>query len=231
MQELRFTGFLSDSLTVQTCFLVGGLGSSLYLLDFLRSRLMSLEVKQPDVRSLHFVRLFDLFSYTAIMKGAVLYKLGLDLVRTRVMRSSYGTEIRVTFKEGVHPEYRKVYDYDRLPRCDGYMYWFAKKVFPSFGRYLTYRVFPLKAELLWRRAYIQTIIRVLPSTCPVILFGYANRTTLLNTWRKEVFWSVGARTHFSDEAKCQAHSGSQRPSAIRMGNSEGYEWHLSKGPL
>jgi len=35
----------------------------------------------------------------------------------------------------------------------------------------------------------------------------------------------------SDEAKCQAHSGSQKPSAISMGNSEGYEWQLPKGPL
>jgi len=137
VQGLRSTSFLCHSLTLQTCFLVGGLGSSLYLLDFLRSKLKSLDVKQPDVRWPHFVCPFDWFSYTAIMKGAVLYKLGLDLVRTRVMRSSYGTEIRVTFKEGVHPEFRKVYDYDRLPRCDGYMYWFAKKVFTSLWRYLT----------------------------------------------------------------------------------------------
>jgi hypothetical protein len=61
------------------------------------------------------------------MKGAVLYKLGLDLVRTRIMRSSYGTELRLSFKEGIHRESRKVYDYDNLPRCEGCMYWFAKK--------------------------------------------------------------------------------------------------------
>ena len=62
------------------------------------------------------------------MKGAVLYKLGLDLVQTRVLRYSYGTEGFVPFKEGYHPEGRKVLDLEGVARCEGVLHWFAKKV-------------------------------------------------------------------------------------------------------
>lgn len=64
----------------------------------------------------------------AIMKGAVLYKLGLDLVRNRVIRVSYGTEQRLPFQEGRHPESRRIWDLDGYPKCEGVMHWFAKKV-------------------------------------------------------------------------------------------------------
>jgi hypothetical protein len=63
------------------------------------------------------------------MRGAVLYKLGLDLVTDRVMRVSYGTQMRVPFREGYHPASRKEIGYDGLPRCGGVMHWFAKKVY------------------------------------------------------------------------------------------------------
>jgi hypothetical protein len=68
------------------------------------------------------------FRYSAIMKGAVLYKLGLDFVKDRVMRVSYGTTTRIPFEEGYHPDSRKVMDYDGIARCRGVMHWFAKKV-------------------------------------------------------------------------------------------------------
>jgi len=63
------------------------------------------------------------------MRGAVLYKLGLDLVKDRVMRVSYGTATRAPFREGYHPISRKVTDYEGSPKCTGVMHWFAKKVF------------------------------------------------------------------------------------------------------
>jgi len=40
-----------------------------------------------------------------------------------------------------------------------------------------------------------------------------------------------AKAHFSDEARGQAYSGSQKSSTISMGYSEGCEWRLSTGPL
>jgi len=64
------------------------------------------------------------------MRGAVLYKLGLDFVKDRVMRASYGTVMRVPFREGYHPESRKEIDFDGKPRCSGVIHWFAKKVLP-----------------------------------------------------------------------------------------------------
>lgn len=71
------------------------------------------------------------------MRGAVLYKLGLDLVKDRVMRVSYGTAARVPFREGYHPISRKVMDYEGNPRCTGVMHWFANKVFAPKGPELT----------------------------------------------------------------------------------------------
>jgi hypothetical protein len=62
------------------------------------------------------------------MKGAVLYKLGLDLVRNRVMRVSYGIEQRLPFQEGRHPESLRVIGLEGHSMCEGIMYWFAKKV-------------------------------------------------------------------------------------------------------
>jgi hypothetical protein len=61
----------------------------------------------------------NLTSYTAIMRGAVLHKLGLDFVKNRMIRVSYGTENRVPFQEGRHLASRRVLDYDGLPRCKG----------------------------------------------------------------------------------------------------------------
>ena len=62
----------------------------------------------------------------------MLYKLGLDFVKDRVMRVSYGTASRVPFRHGYHPVSRKEIDYDGRPRCGGVMQWFSKKVRPSY---------------------------------------------------------------------------------------------------
>jgi hypothetical protein len=73
------------------------------------------------------------------MRGAVLYKLGLDFVKDRVMRVSYGTSARVAFEEGYHPISRKVTDYDGYARCSGVMHWFAKKVTLRWKTPLTFQ--------------------------------------------------------------------------------------------
>jgi hypothetical protein len=64
------------------------------------------------------------------MRGAVLYKLGLDFVKDRIMRMSYGVRMRSWWRQGYHPESRRVVGLDGEPRCRGVMDWYAHKVHP-----------------------------------------------------------------------------------------------------
>lgn len=110
--------------------MVGGLGSNLYLSKFLESELKGLiAVKQPETgfRIIGEIRANG-DSYSAIMRGAVLYKLGLDFVKDRMMRLHYGVSVNVIFVAGDHPEYRKVTDLAGNVRCRGVMDWFINKV-------------------------------------------------------------------------------------------------------
>jgi hypothetical protein len=64
------------------------------------------------------------------MKGAVLNKLGLKLVKWRIMRASYGLVADPIFVAGQHPEDRKFRDkVDGNVRCKGVMRWCVTKVF------------------------------------------------------------------------------------------------------
>lgn len=67
------------------------------------------------------------------MRGAVLYRLGVDLVKERVMRASYGTTMDPLFRSRYHPEDRRFKDCDGKERCASVMCWFANKArsFPS----------------------------------------------------------------------------------------------------
>ena len=62
------------------------------------------------------------------MRGAVLYKLGLNFVKERLMRRSYGACVQVLFSSGYHPEHLKVECIDGVIRCDRVMDWFVQKV-------------------------------------------------------------------------------------------------------
>lgn len=62
------------------------------------------------------------------MRGAVLYKLGLDFVKDRVMRLSYGVITRVQFRPGYHPQSRRYIPIEGTVSCKGVMDWFAHKV-------------------------------------------------------------------------------------------------------
>jgi hypothetical protein len=64
------------------------------------------------------------------MRGAVLYKLGLDFVKDRIMRRSYGVAMNVAFRAGHHPTSRKVTSLDGVVRCEDVMHWYAYKVIP-----------------------------------------------------------------------------------------------------
>jgi hypothetical protein len=67
---------------------------------------------------------------SAITRGAVLYKLGLNLVKEHVMRVHYGVATLVPF-EGHHPKELKIESNDGKPACKDVMLWYANKVLYS----------------------------------------------------------------------------------------------------
>lgn len=110
-------------------FLVGGLGSSLYLSKFLQAKLKSvIEVKQPEEGLLPFQDLQLIDRYSAIMRGAVLHKLGLDYVKERIMRAHYGTSVSMPFRYGIDPPNLKYVNASGEERCNRVMEWLAHKV-------------------------------------------------------------------------------------------------------
>jgi hypothetical protein len=66
-------------------------------------------------------------SMSAITRGAVLYKLGLNLVKEHVMRVHYGVATWVPL-EGHHPRGLRIRSNDGKPVCKDVMLWFANKV-------------------------------------------------------------------------------------------------------
>jgi hypothetical protein len=62
------------------------------------------------------------------MRGAVLYGLGLHLVKERFMRRSYGVTSHPTFISGHHPQHRRFVDVDGTERCKDVMDWYASRV-------------------------------------------------------------------------------------------------------
>jgi len=73
-------------------------------------------------------------SHTAIMKGAVLYRLGMNSVRERVMRDNYGLSCTQIFRQRVHPESSKFIDPRGDLRTNKGVIWLANKVIsPEIG--------------------------------------------------------------------------------------------------
>jgi hypothetical protein len=64
------------------------------------------------------------------MRGAVLHGLGLNLVKERLMRRSYGVTTRPIFIPGKHPEALRFTDVDGTIRCRDVMEWYSIKVPP-----------------------------------------------------------------------------------------------------
>jgi hypothetical protein len=63
------------------------------------------------------------------MRGAVLYKLGLDFVKDRIMRRNYGVAMNVVFRPGYHPAHRRITGLDGVVRCENVMDWYGNKVY------------------------------------------------------------------------------------------------------
>lgn len=68
--------------------------------------------------------------YTSIVRGAVLYKMGLNIVKERLMRRNYGVYGDIIFNPGHHPKDRKYVDLAGVDRCRGTILWYAYKVIP-----------------------------------------------------------------------------------------------------
>lgn len=67
------------------------------------------------------------FRTGAVMRGAVMHGLGLNLVRERLMRRSYGVVSQPIFRPGVDPQSRRFVDIAGVARCRGVMDWYARK--------------------------------------------------------------------------------------------------------
>lgn len=108
---------------------MGGLGSNIYLYRFLKAKLEgTIEVIQPE--SGYYLPIFKLKvdRISAVMLGAVLYKLGLDTVKSRIMRRSYGVVYNVEFLPGYHPPSQRYVCLDDVTRCQHVMNWYVRKV-------------------------------------------------------------------------------------------------------
>ena len=62
------------------------------------------------------------------MKGAVLYRLGMNSVKERMMRDNYGLSCNQIFRQGVHPESSKYVDARGEIRTNVGVEWIANKV-------------------------------------------------------------------------------------------------------
>ena len=62
------------------------------------------------------------------MRGAVLSGLGLNFIKERVMRRSYGVTSHPVFMSGQHPVSRRFVDVDGTIRCRDVMSWYVVKV-------------------------------------------------------------------------------------------------------
>jgi hypothetical protein len=114
---------------IQVLFLVGGLGSNIFLMKYLQSRIKNgVVVKQPgagyfSLRSAD----FENSRYTAIMRGAVMSELGLK-VSEHIMRRHYGIQTNIPFKEGEHPQDLKILKVNGLYYCSRVFKWLTQMV-------------------------------------------------------------------------------------------------------
>ena len=119
---------------VQVLFLVGGLGSNIFLMKYLQSRIKNgVVVKQPGAGYFSFSSAdFENSRYTAIMRGAVMSELGLK-VSEHIMRRHYGIQTNIPFKEGEHPEELKILKVNGLYYCSRVLRWLTQMVGHCFN--------------------------------------------------------------------------------------------------
>jgi len=65
------------------------------------------------------------------MRGAILHKVGLDVVKERVMRRHYGISTSKSFRYDHDPDRLKYTGPDGETMCRDVMGWYARKVIPE----------------------------------------------------------------------------------------------------
>ena len=113
-------------------FLVGGLGSNTFLRKFLRQCLPpDVYVKQPLDRCPLLNLTYN--SWSAVVRGAVMYGLNSKVVRERILRRHYGIATSVVWDQEKHPLERRWRDHlDGTWRVDVMRWYVAKVPLPSF---------------------------------------------------------------------------------------------------
>jgi len=109
---------------------VGGLGSNLFLHKFLtRSLPPDIIVKQPMNRLHISLGIAKKDSWTAVVRGAVMYGLNSSIVKERVLRRHYGIATSIAWDPEKHTLDRRWKDHlDGTWRVD-VMKWYVTKVY------------------------------------------------------------------------------------------------------
>lgn len=101
--------------------LVGGFGSSKYLMQCIRDRFLAVSPGFKVIKPAH--------SWSAVAIGAVIHRLeGASLVKSRVSRRHYGVLTRAEWVEGKYSEASKIYDADEEAwYADNVIVWHVEK--------------------------------------------------------------------------------------------------------
>ena len=122
------------------------------------------------------------YRHSAIMRGAVLHGLGLNMIKERVMRRSYGIEMQPEFNAAVHPTSLKFVDKtDGMIRCKEVMHWFAVRARPFLAKMVNIREIQLQT-IWWNNGHSFWITKAKISTAVVlypILIGFLSVKRML----------------------------------------------------
>jgi hypothetical protein len=106
-----------------------------YLRQYLETKISpQIRIRKPGFGYRSVNRIPDNDRLTAVARGAVMHKLGINYVKERVLRRHYGTVVSKPFIEGVHPESSKCMYPDGVLRCTSVMLWYVNKVGPYGDR-------------------------------------------------------------------------------------------------
>lgn len=126
----------------QTILLVGGFGESKYLFrkveEWAHGQSRSIRVINPDfswapllLRFTFSTTLIQSYSWSAVVRGAVLYGVG-GIVHTRKLKQHYGVTMKAHFIPGIHNEARAYIDpFDGRKLVSHNVEWLAAKVTPN----------------------------------------------------------------------------------------------------
>src|SRR5271169_1963283 len=102
-----------------------------YLRQYLETKISpEIRIKKPGFGYCAISSIPDSDRMTAVARGAVMHKLGINYVKERVLRRHYGTVVTKPFVDGLHPDSLKSMHPDGVIRCSSVMLWYVNKVGP-----------------------------------------------------------------------------------------------------